>query len=241
VGRQFAARGHGIYKSTDAAQTWVRIGGDPMASVYASAFAIDPTDDRVVYVATEGSGIYKTVDGGDHWSGINQGLTALYMEAVAIDPTDPETLYTESDIRYTGGIFVSHDGGATWGSTGLDHEVDISMAMAPSDPRTLYVGTEGHGVFVSRNGGLTWTPASQGLPKKDRQVLALAVDPHDPMTAYAGLSVSGVYRTTDGGATWAPLNTGLWERYVLGLALTPDGDRIYAATGGGGVFQYTFG
>jgi hypothetical protein len=54
---------------------------------------------------------------------------------------------------------------------------------------------------------------------------------------YAADRFSGVYRSTDGGATWMPINTGLRTRAVNALSISSDGQHLYAATEGEGVFR----
>ncbi len=118
-----------------------------------------------------------------------------------------------------GGLWKTTDSGATWspifdgGPTGSIGAV----AVAPSDPNTIYVGTGegalrgdityGNGIYKSTDAGKTWTHI--GLDDT-RQIGALIVDPHDPnivLVAAIGHAFGpnperGVFRTTDGGKTW---------------------------------------
>ena len=114
------------------------------------------------------------------------------------------------------------------GQWGLPHGPEggpgTSVAVAPSAPETVYLGT-GRGVFRSANGGASWTGA--GLvpsPEPDGSstpgVTALVVDPQVPGTVYAGLNGQwaggkwtggttyrrAVYKTTNGGRSWRALN-----------------------------------
>ncbi|MBW1880011.1 MAG: hypothetical protein JRJ84_16740 [Deltaproteobacteria bacterium] len=63
----------------------------------------------------------------------------------------------------------------------------------------------------------------------------MVVDPLRPGVAYAGSPMTGVFYTTDGGATWTVHDTGMRNRGVIALALSADGEVLYAATEGAGV------
>src|ERR1043166_2972359 len=56
------------------------------------ALAIDPAKSLILYAGTDG-GLFKTIDGGNHWKEINIGLTPTDVRALAIDPKNPTTVY----------------------------------------------------------------------------------------------------------------------------------------------------
>src|SRR6185436_7596308 len=60
-------------------------------------------------------------------------------------------------------LYRSEGGGATWKPLGLGSLGVSALAIDPSDPSTLYAGTEASGVFKSTDGGQTWSPRSAGL------------------------------------------------------------------------------
>lgn len=118
-----------------------------------------------------------------------------------------------------GGVWKTDDAGLTWTPL-MQHESASAvgaLAVAPSDPRVLYVGTgqegsrydlmPGDGVFRSSDGGATWTHAGLGAT---RHVGAVLVDPRDANRvlvaalghAFARNPERGVFLTTDGGRTW---------------------------------------
>jgi photosystem II stability/assembly factor-like uncharacterized protein len=118
-----------------------------------------------------------------------------------------------------GGVWKTTDAGTVWKPV-FDHEPVASIgaiAVAPSDPRTVYVGTgesdirsdlaSGDGVYKSTDGGKTWTHI--GLTDS-QQISGIVVDPQDANTVYVGVlghaygpnAERGVYKTTDGGAHW---------------------------------------
>ncbi len=165
------------------------------------------------------------------------------IRALAVDPTNGNVVWAarsnagtipgDFGVPYGAGIARSTDGGATFftRSTGLTNLHTTSIAIDPSSPSTLYVGTKGGGVFRTTDAGLSWTPRNVGLGSVG--VYSLAIDPQTPTTIYAGMLAGGIYRSTDAGATWTVTSGGggltIWEMAVDPTTPT----TIYAATNGG--------
>jgi len=146
-----------------------------------------------------------------------------------------------------GGVFRSDDGGVTW--TPLFQHGPVgsigAIAVAPSNPRVLYIGTGeadmrsdvslGGGVFRSSNGGRTWRYI--GL-RKTRQISAIFVSPRNPnhvLVAALGHAFGpnpqrGIYMTLDGGRRWFHVLR-LGDRTgVADLVADPDNPRVLYAT-----------
>jgi photosystem II stability/assembly factor-like uncharacterized protein len=156
------------------------------------ALAIQPDDSSIVYAATGNHGLLKSLDGGESWKALNQGL-----------PSVPTML---------------------------------SVATHPQDPNLVFLGLAFGGLYRSLDGGANWTPSMDGL-NPEATISSLLFDPTNPQVMYTADLFSGVYRSTDGGATWLPLNNGLRTRAVNKLAIMADGQHLYAATEGEGVFR----
>lgn len=134
---------------------------------------------------------------------------------VAGVPGDPLTYYAAAA---QGGVWKSVNGGHDWLPIFDEQPTQSigSLALAPSDPSTLYVGsgeanirgnvTIGHGIFVSRDAGQSW----QQVWKTKGQIGTMAVHPLDAETAFAAVLGSpfganperGVYRSRDAGKSW---------------------------------------
>ena len=132
-------------------------------------------------------------------------------------PQRPETFYFGAA---GGGVWKTTDAGRTWAAVFDDGPPSIgALAVAPSDPNTIYVGTgqvtsrydgaAGGGVFKSVDGGATWVTA--GL-ERTRHIGAILVDPRNASVvlvaafghAFGPNAERGVFRSEDGGATWKP-------------------------------------
>ena len=159
-------------------------------------------------------------------------------------PGDPNTYYFGGA---GGGVWKSTDGAFTWASV-FDKEGTSSIgsvAVSPSDPNTLYVGTgeacirgnisHGDGVYKSVDGGKTWK--NTGL-KDSRAIGKVIVNPRNPDIAFVAAlghpfganTERGVYRTVDGGKNWERVlykdeNTG-----AVDLAFDPKNPNIIFAS-----------
>jgi photosystem II stability/assembly factor-like uncharacterized protein len=130
-------------------------------------------------------------------------------------PQEPDTFYFGAA---GGGVWRTTDAGRTWMPIFDGGPASIgALAVAPSDPKTIYVGTgqvtsrydiaAGEGVFKSKDGGASWSPA--GLAAT-RHIGAILVDPRNAdVVLVAGFGhvfganpERGVFRSEDGGATW---------------------------------------
>lgn len=139
------------------------------------------------------------------------------VSEIAVDPEDPATFYVG---LATGGVWKTADAGGTFSPLFDDQPVASigALAVAPSDPRVLWVGTGeandrnssgwGDGVYLSTDGGATWT--NVGL-RTSRAIARVVVHPRSAATAWvcaagdlwAPGGERGLYRTTDSGKSWS--------------------------------------
>ena len=122
-------------------------------------------DSNTVYVAAQGPlwsgggdrGLYKTIDGGEHWEKILGGNEYTGVTEVHLDPRNPDVMFAATHQRLRSvaalvnggpdsGIHKSTDGGTTWRrlEAGLPEENlgKIGMAISPVDPDTVYASIE---------------------------------------------------------------------------------------------------
>ncbi len=207
----------GIYRSTDGGESWERI-LFVNSEVGAVDLVLDLTNPRILYASFwrvqrtpyrlesggEGSGLYRSVDGGDTWDPLhhNEGFPTapLGIIGITVSPTNPDNLYAmiESD---RGGVYRSRDAGETWTRTNEDRELRqrawyYSRIYAdPADEESLYVlNVQFH---RSRDGGKSFTKI--GTPHSDNH--DLWIDPADPRRMIEG-NDGGANISFDGGKTW---------------------------------------
>lgn len=180
---------------------------------------------------------------GLHWRLIGpfRGGRVLAVSGV---PGEPNHFYFGA---VNGGVWETIDAGRTWRPIFDDQPVGSigALAVAPSDPRVIYVGTgeadmrsdiaQGKGVFKSTDGGAHWRPA--GLADS-QQIGRIQVDPRDADVVFVAAlghpygpnGERGVFKSTDGGEHWRKVlgpdeNTG-----AVDVVFEPgDPDVLYAA------------
>jgi cysteine-rich repeat protein len=143
----------GLFESSDGGGAWSASG---LESAFVTALAIDPLTPGTLYAAGP-YGVAKSTDGFSmDYDFANSGLTYTDIDALAIDPRTPTTLYAAE--RYSGGVFKSTDGAATWGPANVDlPDTVLALAIDPFAPDTLYAATA-EGLFKSTDGASTWNP-----------------------------------------------------------------------------------
>lgn len=105
----YAGTTNGLYKSTDQAEHWTKIGGS-IQHAYVSAIQLDPTNPSTLYLATSDR-VQKSEDGGETWHPKTKGLEAASIRSLQISPKDPRTLYVGTN---GGGLYRSTDAGEFW-------------------------------------------------------------------------------------------------------------------------------
>ncbi|MGH9479472.1 MAG: WD40/YVTN/BNR-like repeat-containing protein, partial [Terriglobales bacterium] len=167
--------------------------------------------------SSPGAGQYPaSLLAGLQWRNVGP-LRAGRSYAVAGNANQPDTYYFGSA---GGGVWKTVNAGRTWqpiGDKGIPIGSIGAIAVAPSNPDVVYVGTGepdirsqhsyGIGMFKSTDAGKTWTAI--GL-RGSRQIGRIVVDPHNPDRVYVAALGSpyeanptrGVYRSTNGGASW---------------------------------------
>ncbi len=179
--RSSLSSGNGVYKSNDGGQTWTHVGLDDTRQI--SRIVIDPQDANVVYVGALGHaygpnqqrGVFKSVDGGAHWTKVLDQGPETGVSDLAICSGNPQLLFA-----------------ATW------------HTRRPPWSTYAPIDGPGGGIYRSEDGGTTWSKREgHGLPEGDwgRVGVAAAAD-GQRVYALIQAKASGLYRSDDGGNTW---------------------------------------
>ncbi len=107
----YAATLAGIYKTTDGAKSWKRI-GESLADQMIMGMVLDRTRRGVLYI-TGRDGVHRSDDGGLAWKLINRGLATTNVRAIAQSDIDPQVFYAGTNGS---GLYRSQDAGETWES-----------------------------------------------------------------------------------------------------------------------------
>jgi photosystem II stability/assembly factor-like uncharacterized protein len=190
-----------------------------------------PGDASTYYAGAASGGVWKSIDGGNHWSPVFDKQTAAAIGALAVAPSDPSTVWAGSgeawvirDSDVTGnGIYKSTDAGKTWTNMGLPESGRIGrIVIHPSNPDIVFACVLGRttgpqpdrGVFRTTDGGHNWERVL--FAGENVGCSGLSMDPHNPHTLFAGMwqvemhpwgefsggPGSGIYVSRDGGTKW---------------------------------------
>ena len=208
----------GVYKSGDGGKSWRKVlYRDPNSG--AVDISIDPKNPQIIYAALweawrkpwamssggPGSGLFKSVDGGEHWSELtrNPGMPAgvIGKIGVSVSPVDGNRVYAIVENR-DGGIFVSDDAGATWKKTNDSRDLRqraFYYTRITADPQVkdrVYVTNVRF--FRSDDGGKTF-PTKIKVPHGDNHDLWIASNNNQRMIE---ANDGGANVSVNGGDTW---------------------------------------
>lgn len=211
----------GVYRSKDGGATWERI-LFVSADVGAADLTFDPTNPRILYASTwrvrrtpysldsggPGSGLWKSIDGGDHWTELSakKGMpkAPLGIIGVTVSPSDPQNVYAIVEAA-EGGVFRSRDGGETWALTSASRELRqrawyYSRIYAdPNDAEVVYVVNVNF--HRSKDGGKTFAE----IESKHGDHHDLWIAPENPARMILA-DDGGAAVSNDAGATWSTLD-----------------------------------
>jgi BNR/Asp-box repeat len=219
----------GVYRLRDEVLAPLGLKGERIWAIHAFADG----GATVVLAGSYGNGLYRSVDGGQTWSRVEEGLTASAFRCIGPDPLDRGAILAGTEPAR---IFRSRDGGRTWRE--LDDIPRIEgheRWFLPYSPRAgalrnvfappggsgrLLASVEVGGLLSSGDGGQTWTV---GPVIEDEDIHYVTGHPSEPDLLYAalgyaslsrprwrtdgGAQLGGVARTRDGGVTWRKLET----------------------------------
>ena len=218
----------GIYKSVDGGITWAKKLGDGDWTG-ATDILIDPKDPEVLYAATwdrhrtvatylgggPGSGVYKSIDGGETWNKLNKGIPSSNLGKIglAMSPFNSDVIYAAIELdRRKGGLYMSNNKGESWtkqsdaisGGTGPHYYQELYAS--PHREGTLYLMS--NTVQISNDHGKTF----KNMNEKNKHVDSHAM-------AFKGSDPDYVLFGTDGGLYESFDHTKSWK-YVSNLPIT---------------------
>ena len=179
--------GRGVYKSTDAGQSWTFSGLRDVGQI--GAIRVHPANPDVVYLSATGNpfkssadrGVYRSRDGGRTWDKVLFVSDSIGASDVELQPGSPDVLFAV-------------------------------MWRGERKPWTIISGareSSGAGVYKSIDGGDHWTKLTSGLPNElvgKGNVAVTAANPSRLYLLYEAKPGGGLYRSDDAGATWSLVN-----------------------------------
>jgi photosystem II stability/assembly factor-like uncharacterized protein len=217
----------GVYKTQDGGATWSLVLKGGNGSTGCGSMSMDPKHPDTLFAtlwdfrrkgwtfrsggesaeAPSGSGLYRSVDGGAHWTELtakaNEGLPEKPYGriAVAVAPSDPSVVYAFIE-SVASALYRSSDGGATW-TRRDDSQMMVwrpfyfaNLIVDPKDPNRLFK-TDGD-LIQSLDGGKTFSSAGGGAHGDFHDVW---IDPADTRQVITG-DDGGLWFSKDGGNRW---------------------------------------
>jgi photosystem II stability/assembly factor-like uncharacterized protein len=217
----------GLYKSTDAGKTWSKILYINEKSGCADV-AVDPSNPDIVYASTwefrrlpysfnsggNGSGMYKSADGGKTWKELSNGLPKKPFGRIAftLAPSAPNNLLAIVESNETG-LFISSDGGETWKQQSATSNIVArpfyfsTIAVDPKDAKRVY--RPAYVFSYSNDGGYSFADANNEGGWLHSDMHALWINPNNTNQLYVGTD-GGVYYSLEEG-----LPGTLYKAYLL--------------------------
>jgi photosystem II stability/assembly factor-like uncharacterized protein len=191
----------------------------------------NPAGSLIVLAGSYGNGLFRSDDGGDHWTSAGEGLTAPAFRTIVPDPLDAGAILCGTE---PGRIFRSRDRGVSWQELAGIRDLPgyeewylpyspragaVRNIYAPPGGRRLLASVEVGGLLDSRDGGETW---SIGPILTDSDIHHITGHPDDPALLFASLGwaalkseqrgsdappLGGVARSRDGGRTWVKFHS----------------------------------
>ena len=206
---------HGVFKSTDGGQTWVKKSqglGDE-SNLRVTRLQVHPDGTLFVLVTgmripangpftSKGVGLWRSGDGGETWQRVNESHLFLYPRDFAVDPADSRIAYVgASDCpgapANQGGLYGTRDGGKTWQLLLRKRPTHFGAYIDPHHKGWIYATAVGWsyssegGLWLSKDEGNTWK-AVDAMPFC--QVQRVSFDPKDPAVIYVSTFGASVWK-----------------------------------------------
>lgn len=231
--------------------------------------AVTPSNQQIIYAASNTTGIWKSTNAGANWVQMNSGLDNLVLQSVAVSQSNSNVVMCGSTNTGTNpGVYRSTNGGTSWTRvvTGIT-ETAINIQTVVIDPVNADIAyiavfdgltNSANGIYKTSNGGVLWTPITTGIGAI-KNMLSIAINPLNPNVLYCGTSFdvptsmgpSKIYKSVNGGALWTDASNGLPTATteinpVRTLSIVPtDTSRVFAGlfmnTTNGGAYLTTNG
>lgn len=182
---------------------WLSAVGLPGSLAPINDIDINSLSKNNVYAATEGRGVYRSLDSGFTWQSSNNAMLGTGGRVIKINGNGNIIAGTD----FGDGIWLSTDQTSSWmRADTLKTSNSITSLEVTNNNAILYSGSYGSGVYKSIDGGHVWSITDSSTINKF--VRSLAVHPSNSNIVYAGTG-NGIYKTVNGGLSWTSSSIGI--------------------------------
>src|ERR1700744_3462144 len=226
--RLYATGTSELYASDDTGRTWLNLTGYGNRSVIGGGFtslAVSPANPQDVSAANQ-FGVWRSLDGGLSWRGLNEDLPNLMVRK----------LIGRRTVELADSTLIDVSAGSWTPVAGSDPELALrarlggllhtNLNAAAQSQAVVYAGTAAGQILVSRDNGGTWNDSAQII---DASISRIWVDGDRPDVALAA-SGSRLFRTVNGGLFWDEVTGSLAAGQIHGIAADRSAGVAYLAT-----------
>ena len=241
-GRVYAA-GQQLFRTDDGGRSWANLTAfktDSVIGLGQRSVAVSPVNQDQIVVANN-FGVWRSMDGGLSWAGLNELLPNLRIKRILATPKG--TAGTRVEIEGVGAMELA-PGGTVW--QGVDdptpandaarlkaysERAGVAVSAYGKSDKTIYAGTADGHILISRDDGATFTATDTGRASGPvERIFVDAARPDVALAALGGTNSPHVLRTTNSGTFWDALDSNLPNAPAHGVTGERAAGAVYVAT-----------